>query len=195
MKIRRKLTALSLLLVLSGTAACGTNALDAAQSGSSSPTSAASAATGTGTSTEAAAPARGGGPGGGVEVDSVTTEAQLIELVQDSYGDASLDRHRGHRPVEDVLDAVLKISHAELHTRMEAGQNLAAVATDLGIDPQTLLDALVASRTAAVDNVLASGAISEAEAEQYRQALEDAFSFRINWNGSDATPTFSGLAA
>jgi hypothetical protein len=39
----------------------------------------------------------------------------------------------------------------------------------------------------------ASGATSEAE--QYRQALAEAFTFRVNWNGGDATPTFSGLGA
>ena len=158
-----------------------------------------SASTGTTTSTTAAAAAGGtagttarGGPGGGVDVSSVTTEEELVALVQEAYGDGALDLHRGHQPVQDVLDEVLGISHEELHVRMEAGQNLAAVATDLGIDPQTLVDALVESWSPAIDAVLASGAITEEEAEQYRAALEEAFTFRVTWDGAAATPTFSG---
>ena len=61
------------------------------------------------------------------------------------------------------------------------------------VDPQTLVDALVGSRSAAVDSVLATGAITEAEAEQYLDALEEAFTFRVTWNGSDEMPVFSGL--
>ena len=44
--------------------------------------------------------------GGGVDVSSVTTEAQLIALIQEAYGDAGLGLHRGHQPVEDVLNEV-----------------------------------------------------------------------------------------
>ena len=35
----------------------------------------------------------------------------------------------------------------------------------------------------------------EDEAEQYRAALEEAFTFRVNWDGQEATPTFTGLDA
>lgn len=126
----------------------------------------------------------------------MSTEEELIALVQDAYGDGGLGLHRGHDPVQDVLDEVLTISHDELHVRMEeSGQNLAAVATDIGVEPQTLIDALVESWSPAIDNVLAAGEITEAEAEQYREALEEAFMFRVTWNGEDATPTFSGLSA
>ena len=42
---------------------------------------------------------------------------------------------------------------------------------------------------------LASGEITEAEAERYREALEEAFTFRITWDGEEATPTSPGLSA
>lgn len=113
-----------------------------------------------------------------------------------------MDLHRGHQPVQDVPDEVLGISHDELHVRMDAGQNLASVATDIGVDPQTLVDALVDSWSPAIDAVLASGEITlasgeitEDEAEQYREARAEAFGLRVNRNGEDATPTFSGLPA
>jgi len=69
------------------------------------------------------------------------------------------------------------------------------VAEDIGVDPQTLIDALVDSWSPAIDNLLEAGTITQDEADQYRAGLEDAFSFRVNWDGSEATPTFSGLDA
>jgi hypothetical protein len=188
MKLRKTLAAVLLAAVVPVAAACGTTA-EAASTTSSTTT------TDTGTSLDGAPDgARGGGPGG-VDVSSVTTEEQLVELVQEAYGDAGLDLHRGHQPVQDVLDEVLAISHDELHVRMDAGQNLAAVAEDIGVDPQDLVDTLVGAWSPAIDAVLASGEITEDEAEQYRAALEEAFTFRVNWDGEEATPTFSGLDA
>ena len=35
--------------------------------------------------------------------------------------------------------------------------------------------------------MLAAGEITEGEADQFRQALEDAFTFRVTWDGEDAT--------
>ncbi len=195
MPIRTKLAALMLAGLLPMTA-CGagtttsTAGTTATASSTASSSTSSSASTDTGTTTGQAP----GGPGG-VDVSAVSTEAQLVALVQQAYGDAGLDLHRGHQAVQDVLDEVLSISHDELHVRMEAGQNLAAVATELGLDPQVLVDALVASWSPAIDQVLASGEITEAEAEQYRQALEEAFVFRTTWDGAAATPTFTGLAA
>jgi hypothetical protein len=183
-KIRKTVAALLLAAVVPVAAACGTTA-EATDS-----TSATSSTTTTDTGSF-----QGGGPGGGpgVDVSSVTTEDQVIALVQEAYGAAGLDLHRGHQPVQDVLDEVLAISHDELHVRMDAGQNLAAVAEDIGADRQDLVDALTESWSSAIDEVLASGEITEDEAQQYRAALEEAFTFRINWDGEEATPTFSGL--
>ncbi|MEN8674451.1 hypothetical protein [Nocardioides sp.] len=189
--LRRSLAALSLVAVLPF-AACGTDAADtAATSGSATSTTTDS------TATDQRGPGGGpGGPGDTVDVSSVSSEADLVALVQEAYGDASLGLHRGHQPVEDVLDEVLQISHDELHVRMEEqGQNLAAVATDLGIDPQTLIDALVDSWSPAVDNALAAGSITEDQAAEYLDALEEAFTYRVTWDGSEATPTFSGTDA
>lgn len=195
MKIRKTLAALGLVAVLSATAACGAAATGTSGS-STTTTSSTSSDTSADTSGAAAGSnAAGAGPNA-VDVSSVTTEEQLVALVQEAYGDASLGLHRGHQPVESVLDEVLGISHDELHVRMEEqGQNLAAVATDLGIDPQTLVDALVESWSPAIDTLLANGTITQDEADAYRAALEEAFTFRVTWDGQAATPTFSGLEA
>ncbi len=189
MKLRTTVAAVLLAAIVPVAAACGTSA-DAAST--TSGTSTATTDAGAGTALDDGP--RGGGPGG-VDVSSVDTEEELVELVREAYGDAGLDLHRGHQPVEDVLDEVLAISHDELHVRMEAGQNLAAVAEDTGVDPQTLVDALVDAWSPAIDDLLAAGTITEDEAEQYREALEEAFTFRVTWDGEEATPTFSGLDA
>ncbi len=187
MNLRKSVAALLLTAVVPIAAACGTTA-EATDTTSSSTTT---------TDTARTAPdgGQGGGPGAAVDAGSVTTEDELIALIQDAYGDAGLDLHRGHQPVQDVLDEVLAISHDELHVRMDSGQNLAAVAEDIGVDPQTLIDALIESWSPAIDNLLADGTITEDEADQYREALEEAVTFRINWDGEEATPTFDGLDA
>ena len=196
MRIRKSFAALVVAGLVPLTAACGTAAAQTSSATSSSSTSASSSATtgSTTTGSTSAAGAAQGGPGASVNPSSVTTEEQLVALIQEAYGDAGLGLHRGHQPVESVLNEVLTISHDELHVRMDSGQNLAAVATDLGIDPQTLIDALVASWSPAIDNLLANGTITQAEADQYRAALEEAFTFRVTWDGSAATPTFSGIS-
>lgn len=192
MKLRKTFAALALAAVLPVAVACGTAAAEQTATDTTSTSTTGSATAGL----SAAGDSRPGGAGpGGVEVDSVTTQEDLVALVQEAYGDAGLDLHRGHQPVQDVLDQVLAITHDELHVRMDAGQNLATVATDIGVDPQTLVDTLVAAWSPAIENVLAAAEITEAEAEEYRQALEDAFTFRVTWNGEDATPTFAGLSA
>lgn len=146
------------------------------------------------TTTAAGSEPAQGGPGGGASVESATSAADLVDLISEAYGEASLGLHRGHQDVESILIEVLGISHDEMHVRMETqGQNLEAVAVDLGIDVQGLIDALVASRQTAVDSLLSAGTITDTDAQSYHDALVDAYTYRVTWNGSDATPTFTGL--
>ena len=120
----------------------------------------------------------------------MTTEDGLVDLIREAYGDGSLGLHRGHQGVEGTLIDVLGISHDEMHVRMETrGQNLAAIATDLGIDPQTLIDALVDAREPAIDALLENGTITQEQADAYLEALEEAYTFRVTWDGQEATPT------
>ncbi|KQT94141.1 hypothetical protein ASG49_04315 [Marmoricola sp. Leaf446] len=194
MTLRRTLAALVITPLLATAAACGVSASDG-------DTAATGTTTASGTTAQDATDSgrgQGGGQGGpgGTDVSSVTTQEQLDALVQEAYGEASLGLHRGHQPIESVLDEVLGITHDELHVRMEEqGQNLAAVAEDLGIDPQTLVDALVELDSPAVDATLAAGNITETQAAAYEDALAEAFSWRISWDGQEQTPTFSGVDA
>jgi hypothetical protein len=190
MKIRKLPAVLALVAVLSA-GACSAGTTEASSSTSTSTSTSDTTASGGGAADGAP---RGGGPGG-VDVSSVSTEEDLIALVQSAYGDAGLGLHRGHEPVQDVLDEVLTISHDELHVRMEeSGQNLAAVATDIGVDPQTLIDALVESRSSAIDTLVENGTITQEQADAYLDELEDAFTFRVTWDGQEATPTAEAVS-
>ncbi|TDD64399.1 hypothetical protein E1262_28285 [Jiangella aurantiaca] len=212
MKVRKTLVALGLVAIVSVAAACGADSTESTAAESSATESASSSGTETDTTTSSSgtqpapedlseggsggAPIGGEGGAAGTSVDpsSVTTEEQLVALIQEAYGDGGLGLHRGHEPVQDVLDEVLTISHDELHVRMEEqGQNLASVAEDLGIDPQTLIGALVESWSPAIDSLLENGTITADEADAYRAALEEAFTFRVTWDGEEATPTFTGI--
>jgi hypothetical protein len=107
------------------------------------------------------------------------SSAELDELIETAVGNPDLGLHGGHQEIESVLDEVLGISHDELHERMDAGQNLAAVATELGIDPQTLIDALVAEFRGAIDEAEGAGVITSDEATEYLTQLEKAFTNRV----------------
>jgi hypothetical protein len=176
LRFRRTLAAVAATVSLGlGVAACGGASVETASS------------TAAGQTTTATAP--GGGPRGGVDVASVSSVDELVSLIQEAYGEPSLGLHRGHQDVESTVIDVLGITHDEMHVRMEAGQNLAAIADDLGIDRQKLIDALVATRTPAIDALLEAGTITQAQADAYAQQLEDAYTFRVTWDGEAATPT------
>ena len=61
--------------------------------------------------------------------DGVMDEAtDLEDLVTSALGDGSLDLHRGHDEIGNVLEAFLGISHDEMHALMEQENlNLAGV--------------------------------------------------------------------
>jgi hypothetical protein len=196
-KLKKRLAIAAAAAVIGiGAAGCG-SATDAGTSTDANTSAgSATAATAQDSSQTAQAPASGGnGSGGEVSADAVGTEDEFVNLIQQAYGDPALGLHRGHRPVESTLIDVLGITHEEMHVRMESeGQNLAAVATDLGIDPQTLIDALVDSWSPAIDNLLEAGTITQEQADAYQDELEQAFAFRVTWNGEDATPTAEAVS-
>lgn len=142
-------------------------------------------------------PAGGGADGMGFETNidasTVASEEELVNLIGGSTacGNGALDLHRGHQPIEAELIEVLGISHDEMHVRMEEhGQNLAMVADDLGIGAETLEAALVEHLTPAIDTLLDAGTITEAQAADYADLLDEAIEFRVYWDGEEASLDF-----
>ena len=125
--------------------------------------------------------------------ETVSSVDELVSPIQEVYGEPSLGLHRGHQDIESTLVEVLGISHDEMHVRMDAGQNLAAIAEDVGVDQQELIDALVATRTPAIDALVESGTITQAQADAYEEQLVDAYTFRVTWDGEAETPTATAV--
>lgn len=193
----RSVAAVGLLSLTMAFAACGTSTTASTGSSTSTASSASAETVASTTTTASATQSTGagqGGPGNSVDVSSVSTVDELNALIQEAYGEASLGLHRGHQPVESTLNEVLGISHEELHARMDSGQNLATIANDVGVGEDKLIAALVDAWEPAIDTLKENGTITADQAEEYRAALKEAFTFKITWDGKAATPTFSGVA-
>jgi len=92
--------------------------------------------------------------------------------------------HRGHSPIESVLEKFLGISHAQMHVYMERdGLNLAGTCEALGIPPENLVQTLTNSFEPYVDQGLALGLISNAEKLVWIDRVKTEFRNRVFWNG------------
>jgi DNA-binding phage protein len=130
---------------------------------------------------------------GDVDVTAISTEAGLVEMIggETVCGDGGLDLHRGHRPVEATLEDILGISHDQMHVYMEEqDMNLAAVAEEVGVGRDGLDEALIEHFAPAVDGLVEAGTITEAQAADYRDDIEAALDFRIDWDGEQAPLDF-----
>jgi len=75
-------------------------------------------------------------------------------------------RHGG--PGGEALAEVLGLDAAALRTALVGGSTLRDVATQQGVDPQTVVDAIVAEMTSRIDEGVAAGRITEAKAAELR---------------------------
>ena len=128
--------------------------------------------------------ARGTGPGGFDGV--VDTASDLDTLLDVAWGDGSLGLHRGHAPVQNVLEVYLGISHDEMHILMEdAGLNLAGVCEYFDFDPDNLVETLTASFVPLIEEAVYNGVISSDEAKTWTERVRTEFSNRVYWDGSN----------
>ncbi|MEM7032799.1 MAG: hypothetical protein AAF629_24835 [Chloroflexota bacterium] len=125
------------------------------------------------------------GTGGGAPFDGTVNEASdLDDLVATAWGVARLGLHRGHAPIESVLEAFLGISHDEMHVLMEdEGMNLAKICEHLGLDPENLVDTLTASFVPFLEEGVENGVISSEEVEIWTERIRAEFSNRVYWEG------------
>ena len=115
------------------------------------------------------------------EVDSIK---DLEDLVQSALGDASLDLHRGHDEIKNVLEPFLGISHEQMHDFMEdENLNLAGICERFGFDPENLLETLKASYAPWIDQATESGLISLSDADNWSEKIADALRLRVYWQG------------
>ena len=94
----------------------------------------------------------------------------------------------GHGPHElgDDLDIAAKaigISTADLQTALQSGQSLAAVAKAHNVDPQKVIDALVADEQAELADQVKNGTLTQAQADQMKNDITPRVTDRVNGVG------------
>jgi len=114
-------------------------------------------------------------------VDDLT---DLEDLVVTAYGVASLDLHRGHSPIQAVLEAFLGISHQQMHVYMERdGLNLAGTCEALGFQAENLVQTLTNSFAPFVEQGVDNGLINESEKREWMNRIKAGFHERVYWTG------------
>lgn len=125
------------------------------------------------------------GTGGGVPFDgTVDQESDLEDLLETARGDGALGLHRGHAPIEGVLEAFLGISHADMHVLMEqSALNLAGICERFGFDPDHLVETLVSSFGPFIEEAVENGVITPDEAPTWKERIRAEFRARVYWEG------------
>ena len=125
------------------------------------------------------------GTGGGSPFDgTVNTASDLDALVETAWGDGGLDLHRGHAPIQSVLEAYLGISHNQMHVMMEdCNMNLATVCESFGFDPENLVETLTASFVPFIEQGVTNGVITTDKVAEWTEQVRTQFRNRVNWEG------------
>ena len=120
--------------------------------------------------------------------EAPTTEAPTTEAPDDTTpqepnaakpGVEEDDGHGCHigrhwfRPGLDVAAEALGITEDELLDSLRDGRSIADVAEERGVDPQTVIDALVAAATAHIDDEVAEGDLDADRAAELKERLAE----------------------
>lgn len=121
--------------------------------------------------------------------EGVLTQEQadtVGERIQDVRGDG-FGRHKGHHKghgrhgasLETVAE-VIGVSEADLREALINGESVADVAEANDVDVQTVIDALTADKNEQIDEKLAAGEITEAEAEEMKADIAEKVESKVN---------------
>ena len=123
-------------------------------------------------------------------VDDGTIDDGQADAVSEYLADQWNDRpgrrggpgHRA-RPLIEHVDTAVEILGVDVETlrdELRSGSSLADIAIANGVDPQTLIDALVAEAEAMLDQAVADGRIDAERAEERGADLEERVTARVN---------------
>ncbi|MEJ7583605.1 MAG: hypothetical protein WKF43_05825 [Acidimicrobiales bacterium] len=143
-----------------------------------------------GTATETTAPAQGRGRVLEGVLGELVTEGTLTQAQADAVKDgvkeqAAEGEHRrprrgqGMRAVASAAEA-LGIAPRELLAELKAGRSIADVAVANDVEPQAVIDALVAAATTRLDQAVANGNLDEAHATKLKERLPDSMEKLVN---------------
>ena len=121
-------------------------------------------------------------------VDDGTITADQADAVAAHLVDQAPDHGRrgpggrGHRPGMDgeVVAGVIGIDAETLREAVQSGQSLAEVAEANGVDPQAVIDALVAEAQSHLDQAVQDGRLTEDEAATKAAEMVERITARVN---------------
>ena len=86
--------------------------------------------------------------------------------------------HRGHGLFAVVAEQ-LGLTKAELKAELKSGKTINEVAIELGVDSQTIVDAVVANRTEKLDQAVEGGRITQEQADERLAQIETRITERL----------------
>jgi hypothetical protein len=97
------------------------------------------------------------------------------------------------RPNLGVAASALGISESDLRAALQSGKSLADVATANNVDPQKVIDALVADAQTKLAERVANGDITQAQADQISADLAQRITDQVNHAGGPGGPGCPGM--
>ncbi|NND12632.1 MAG: hypothetical protein HKO10_01595 [Acidimicrobiia bacterium] len=113
--------------------------------------------------------------------DGVITQEQADVIAERAQEVRAEFGHRGHRGARlEVAADAIGITSEQLRDAVQAGSTIAEVAGDNGVDPQSVIDALVAEKQERLDQAVADGRLTEEEAAEKAAEIETNVNDAVN---------------
>ncbi len=114
----------------------------------------------------------------------VDSSTDLDDLLKTARGNGELGLHRGHAPIQSVLEQFLGITHDEMHFLMEKENlNLAGICKRFGFKPENLVETLTNSFEPYLIEAVENLVIPPAEFERWKSRVRQQFYKRVHWDG------------
>ena len=117
------------------------------------------------------------------QMDAVTQALQDARPVWGGHGPGGRHGGPGRFGAKVSLETAattIGISEDDLRTALQDGQTLAEVATANGVEPQAVIDALVAEATTRLDQAVTDGRIEQADADARKAELTERITTAVN---------------
>lgn len=113
--------------------------------------------------------------------DGVITQEQADVIAERAEEARAGFGHRGHRGarLETAADTI-GIAAEDLRDAIESGSTIGEVATENGVDPQAVIDALVADKQEKLDQAVADGRLTAEEAAAKAADVEERVTDAVN---------------
>ena len=120
----------------------------------------------------------------GASAQSATAAAPTEQAATPATPDGTRPEHgsrgMGGKHSSAAVAAVLGMTEEEVHTAQHDGKTLATLASEKGVDVQTVIDALVADASTRLDQAVTDGKLTQAEADAKKAELPAKMAERVN---------------